>query len=247
MTVLGVASITGVAFGFLIGDAPRRQPVVPHLVKLVSKVDLPGTPTILAVMLAFGLAWLADRAGSAVIIGAFAAGLLLARTPQAREIEHGVTELGNFFVPIFFVSVGAAVDVRVFNPLDPANHPTLMVGGLLIVAAVVGKFAAGYAAPWFKGKKSVIGVGMIPRGEVGLIFAQMGLVERRLRREALQCRDPDGHGHDLPRPAAPAGPLPAEGRGLGSAGAGRYRGTGDGGIGRASCHSRDGLATLIPD
>ena len=51
----------------------------------------------------------------------------------------------------------------------------MLVGGLLIVAAVVGKFAAGYAAPWFKGKKSVIGVGMIPRGEVGLIFAQMGL------------------------------------------------------------------------
>ena len=67
------------------------------------------------------------------------------------------------------------MDIRVFNPIDPANHRTLMIGGLLIVAAVVGKFAAGYAAPWFKGKKAVIGVGMIPRGEVGLIFAQMGL------------------------------------------------------------------------
>ena len=149
--------------------------VVPHLVRLASRIDLPGTTTILAVILAFGLAWLADEAGSAVIIGAFAAGLLLARTPQAHEIEHGVTELGNFFVPLFFVSVGAAVDVRVFNPIDPSNRSTLLVGGLLIVAAVVGKFAAGYAAPWFKGKKSVIGVGMIPRGEVGLIFAQMGL------------------------------------------------------------------------
>ena len=143
--------------------------------RLASRIDLPGTTTILAVILAFGLAWLAEKSGSAVIIGAFAAGLLLAKTPQAREIEHGVTELGNFFVPIFFVSVGAAVDVRVFNPLDPSNHSTLLVGGLLLVAAVVGKFAAGYAAPWFKGKKSVIGVGMIPRGEVGLIFAQMGL------------------------------------------------------------------------
>jgi Kef-type K+ transport system membrane component KefB len=50
------------------------------------------------------------------------------------------------------------------------------VGGLLIVAAIVGKFLAGYAPFWFRGKKAVIGVGMIPRGEVGLIFAQMGLV-----------------------------------------------------------------------
>lgn len=175
VTIQGVATITGVAFGFLIGTLLVGSLLVPRLVRLVSKIDLPGTTTILAVILAFGLAWLADRAGSAVIIGAFAAGLLLAKTPQTHEIEHGVTELGNFFVPLFFVSVGAAVDIRVFNPMDPANHSTLLVGSLLIVVAVAGKFAAGFAAPWFKGKKSVIGVGMIPRGEVGLIFAQMGL------------------------------------------------------------------------
>jgi RNA-directed DNA polymerase len=68
-----------------------------------------------------------------------------------------------------------AVNVQVLNPVDPANRQTLMVGGLLIVAAVVGKFLAGYAPFWFKGNKKAIGVGMIPRGEVGLIFAQMGL------------------------------------------------------------------------
>ena len=73
------------------------------------------------------------------------------------------------------MAVGAAVDVRVLNPVDPANRQTLLVGGLLILAAVVGKFLAGYAPFWFKGNKKVIGVGMIPRGEVGLIFAQMGL------------------------------------------------------------------------
>jgi Na+:H+ antiporter len=175
VTLLGVARITGVAFGFLLVTLVVGSSVVPRLVRLASSVDLPGTVTILAMILAFGLAWLADKAGSAVIIGAFAAGLLLAKTPRAREIEHGVTELGDFFVPLFFVSVGAAVDVRVFNPFDPANRPTLLVGGLLILVAVIGKFAAGYAAPWFQGNKNVIGVGMIPRGEVGLIFAQMGL------------------------------------------------------------------------
>src|SRR6185503_19829042 len=82
---------------------------------------------------------------------------------------------GNFFVPLFFVSVGAAVDIRVFNPLDACNRSSLLIGGLLLIAAVIGKFAAGYAAPWFKGDRRVIGVAMIPRGEVGLIFAQMGL------------------------------------------------------------------------
>jgi Kef-type K+ transport system membrane component KefB len=130
---------------------------------------------MLAVLLALGLAWLAWEVGSALIIGAFAAGLLLGRISHAHEIEQGVTHLGHFFVPLFFVTVGAAVDLRVFNPLNPANRPTLMVGSLLIVAAVVGKFLAGYAPFWFRGKKSVIGAGMIPRGEVGLIFAHMGL------------------------------------------------------------------------
>jgi Kef-type K+ transport system membrane component KefB len=71
--------------------------------------------------------------------------------------------------------VGAAVDLSVLNPLDPANRTTLLIGGLLIVAAVVGKFIAGHAPVWYRGNKNVIGVGMIPRGEVGLIFAQMGL------------------------------------------------------------------------
>src|SRR5208283_475646 len=110
-------------------------------------------------------------AGSAMIIGAFAAGLLLRKTPQARTIEAGIASLGHFFVPIFFVVIGSAVDLRVFNPMDPAHRPTLWIGGLLVVVAVLGKFLAGYAPFWFRGRKLVVGVGMIPRGEVGLIFA----------------------------------------------------------------------------
>ena len=78
-------------------------------------------------------------------------------------------------MPIFFVVVGSAADLGVLNPFDLSNHQTLLVGGLLAVAAVVGKFLAGYAPFWFQGNKRVIGVGMIPRGEVGLIFAQIGL------------------------------------------------------------------------
>jgi Kef-type K+ transport system membrane component KefB len=175
VTVLGVAKTTGIAFGFLAGTLLVGRFVVPPLVGLVGRLDLPGTPTMLAALLAFSLAWLASVVGSALIIGAFAAGLLLRGTPQAHEMERGVAHLGHFFVPLFFVSTGAAVDVRVLNPADPANRPTLLVGGLLIAAAVVGKFLAGYAPFWFPGKKHVIGVGMIPRGEVGLIFAQMGL------------------------------------------------------------------------
>src|SRR5262249_4656599 len=162
-------------FGFLGGTLLVGRLLVPLLVRAVSRIDLPGTSTMLAVMLTFGLAWLASVVGSAMIIGAFAAGLFLRDTPHAHEIERGGAHLGHFFVPIFFVTVGAAVDVRVLNPLEPGNHSTLLIGGLLILVAVIGKFLAGYAPVWFKGNKKVIGVGMIPRGEVGLIFAQTGL------------------------------------------------------------------------
>jgi Kef-type K+ transport system membrane component KefB len=174
-SVAGVAKVTGLAVGFLLAALVVGQWVVPPLVRAAGRVELPGTVTVVALVLAFGLAWAADRVGSAPIIGAFAAGLLLHRSGQVHRIERNIAALSHVLVPLFFVSVGAAVDVRVFNPFDPANHRTLAVGGLLIAVAVATKFAAGYAPVWFKGKKSVIGVGMIPRGEVGLIFAQMGL------------------------------------------------------------------------
>ena len=110
-----------------------------------------------------------------MIIGAFAAGLLVVSAPQAHEIERGITEIGHFFVPLFFVAVGASVDLSALDPFQPASRFALLTGGVLIVVGVAGKLAAGYAPFWFRGNKTVIGVGMVPRGEVGLIFAQMGL------------------------------------------------------------------------
>jgi len=74
------------------------------------------------------------------------------------------------FVPIFFVAVGAAVDVRTFG-----SREVVIVGVALTAVAIVGKFAAGWAPVWVRARKTLIGVGMIPRGEVGLIFAQTGL------------------------------------------------------------------------
>jgi Kef-type K+ transport system membrane component KefB len=175
VSAVGVAKVTGIAFGFLIATIVIGRIVLPPLARLVRRIDHPGTPTIFALMLAFALGWLAHEAGLAPILGAFAAGVLLVGVEEQHEIEQGVTRLGHFFVPLFFVVVGAAVDLRSINPLVAANHRTLLVAGLLAVAAIVGKFVAGYSPFWMKASKPLIGVGMIPRGEVGLIFAQMGL------------------------------------------------------------------------
>ncbi len=171
----GILQTTASALGFLVAALLIGTLVVPLVFRWVRRVELPGTATALALIAAFGLAWLADRCGSAMIIGAFAAGLIVARAPQSHEIERGITAIGHFFVPLFFVAVGAAVDVGALNPLDPSSRQSLFIGLVLIVTGVAGKMAAGYAPFWFHGNKLVVGVGMVPRGEVGLIFAQAGL------------------------------------------------------------------------
>lgn len=170
LTIASVAVTTAIAFGFVIAVLLVGRLVVPPIFDLLSRIGREDTLATMALAFGFIVCYLADVAGSALIIGAFAAGLVLAPTRHAKVIEHGVVRLGMFFVPIFFVAVGAAVDVRAFG--DPQ---VLMVGGALIGVAIIGKVAAGFAPVWFKGKKLVVGVGMMPRGEVGLIFAQMGL------------------------------------------------------------------------
>ncbi len=175
VTLLSVVTTAAIAFGFLAGVMLVGTYLAPWISWAAGGIDLPGTPTILALIAALALAWLAARLGSATILGAFAAGMLLAPLPRAGEIEKGVTALGHFFVPLFFITVGASVDLRSLNPATPDGRWALLVGTVLCLSGILGKLFAGYSPFWFKGNKTVIGVGMIPRGEVGLIFAQMGL------------------------------------------------------------------------
>jgi len=171
VTPMLVGKLTVTAFGFIGAALLVGRFAVPPLFDLLDRhLKGPSLPLI-ALTVAFLVAVLAERVGSALIIGAFTAGLLFAPTRQLHAIEKGVVQIGYFFVPLFFVTVGALVDVRDFS--DPR---VLLIGGVLTLCAVVGKVLAGFAPFWFDGRKLVIGVGMVPRGEVGLIFASMGLV-----------------------------------------------------------------------
>ena len=170
MSGWGIARTALVAIGFVVLAVALGTRVAPPVFRFVARVETEGVLGPIALAFALLLAWLAAEAGSATIIGAFAAGLVLHNTPQRREIEHAVTNLGHFVVPIFFASVGAAVDLRAL-----ASRESLVLGALLVVMGIVGKVAAGYAPLGFKGRKLLVGVAMVPRGEVGLIFAQMGL------------------------------------------------------------------------
>jgi Kef-type K+ transport system membrane component KefB len=167
--------IAVVAFGFLAVALAVGWVGSPVIARLLSLVKRPRTMPLLALLFALALALAAEQAQTGLaLVGAFAAGVMLAKTPQVKAIEQGLAPLDQFFVPIFFVMSGAAVDVRYLNPLDPANALVWQLGGLLLIAAVVGKWLAGYAPFWFRGNKNVIGVGMVPRGEVGLVFAAAG-------------------------------------------------------------------------
>lgn len=163
------------AVGFIAVATLVGRWVVPRLFRLAQRIQLPGTITVFAVILALSMAWLADRCGSAMILGAFGAGLLLSGVPHVHEIERGIAGIGHFLIPVFFVSVGASLDLGALNPMQPEGRFALVAGGVLIVVGIIGKLLAGYAPFWFRGNRTIVGVGMIPRGEVGLIFARIGL------------------------------------------------------------------------
>jgi Kef-type K+ transport system membrane component KefB len=116
----------------------------------------------------------ASLAGSALIIGAFAAGIILSGTNQFDTIEREVRPIASIFTPIFFVSVGSSVNLQLLDPTREGSPGILGVAAAITILAIVGKVAAGWAAPWVRFRRIVVGVGMVPRGEVGLIFADIG-------------------------------------------------------------------------
>ncbi|HUK64128.1 MAG TPA: cation:proton antiporter, partial [Dongiaceae bacterium] len=173
--LLQVTRALAAAVGFLVLAIAAGLLVAPRVFRLIDRARVRGVLLVSAFAFLLLLAALADRAGSALIIGAFAAGIILAGTNQVEAIEHGMKPVADIFTPMFFLSVGAAVDVRAWNPFDPAGRSVLAIGGALFLLAVVGKLASGWAAPWRRFNRWAVGFGMAPRGEVGLIFASLGL------------------------------------------------------------------------
>lgn len=176
ISFLTVGVISLKAFGFLIGSVVLGNLFSRRLFDVVNKMRVRGVLLLSALAFAFIFAYFAKLVGLAPIVGSFAAGLVLANTNQVESIETRLKPVADVFTPIFFIMVGAAVDVRVFNPFHEANLPVLLIAAVLTVVAIVGKVIAGYAVVQKGLNKIAIGVGMIPRGEVGLIFAQFGLI-----------------------------------------------------------------------
>jgi Kef-type K+ transport system membrane component KefB len=174
VTTLGILRVSAVAIGFLVIAVLVGRFAMPRVFDVVVRMRVRFVLLVFAFCFALGLAAAASLAGSALIIGAFAAGIILSGTNQFDTIDREIRPVASIFAPIFFVSVGASVNLRLLDPTREDSAGLLGVAGVLIVLAVLGKIAAGWAAPWVKFRRVVVGVGMIPRGEVGLIFADIG-------------------------------------------------------------------------
>ena len=163
------------ASGFLIGAILLGNVFNKTFVMIVVKLKTRGELVIPAFIFAFVMAYFATAIQLEAILGAFAAGLVLDETDKRKELQKQVIPIADMLVPIFFVTVGAKTDLGVLNPTIPSNREGLIMATFLIAIAILGKVATGFAVfgqPQIN--RLAIGVGMIPRGEVGLVFASVG-------------------------------------------------------------------------
>jgi Kef-type K+ transport system membrane component KefB len=142
---------------------------------VVDRLKAPGEIVVASFLVLCLCCFAATAIGLEAALGAFAAGLILSRSRHTKEIQETLKPLVSLFATIFFVLIGTAMDLSVLDPSNPANRAGLVVAAFLFTVAVLGKLAAGWtfisAVPT---NRLVVGLGMMPRGEVGLIFLGLG-------------------------------------------------------------------------
>jgi len=176
LSMFEVGMIAVKAIVFLVGAFLVGQYVVPHILRGAGRFESRGVLLTISISFCFLLAWAAALVGLAPIVGAFAAGLVLdevhfhsARERKEINLNNLLTPVTSLLVPIFFVLMGLKVDLRSF-----ARVELLGFALALTVAAIIGKQVCSLVVVERGINRLAIGLGMIPRGEVGLIFAGIG-------------------------------------------------------------------------
>jgi Kef-type K+ transport system membrane component KefB len=173
VSIPGVALLAAKAVAFLVAAIMVGIRLAPTIIGWINLMKARGTLIVYSVVFAVTLAALADLIGLATIIGAFAAGLVLATTERREHIEDRIKPVADLLVPVFFVTIGMKVHPAMLNPF--AQNAQLGLAMLLTAVAVASKLAAGLVVYQKGVRRWPVGVGMVPRGEVGLIFAGAGL------------------------------------------------------------------------
>lgn len=168
--------IVAKAVGFVIGALIIGNMLSPMIFRIGSHMHVKGMLLSIALLICFALAYLANLIGLAPIVGAFAAGLILEKVHYTEyrawagsSLEELIEPISTFLVPIFFVRMGMMVDLTTFGHAD-----ILLFAAVMTIVAIIGKQACSLAIFDKSTNRIAIGLGMIPRGEVGLIFAGIG-------------------------------------------------------------------------
>lgn len=175
---MGAVAMTVIkAAVFLIGSLVIGVFISPRMFSVASKLKTQGVLLATALAFCFLLSWLANRIELAPIVGAFAAGLILEKAHyrnlvdrEQHELEELVHPIAALLVPVFFVLMGMRTDLASFG-----QKGVLTLAAALTIAAIIGKQACSLGVLGKGIDRLSVGVGMIPRGEVGLIFANIGL------------------------------------------------------------------------
>jgi len=176
LSVMDIVLIALKSLLFFVGAIVIGYFLMPRLLQGAGRLETRGVLLTFAIAVCLTLAWAAGEVGLAPIVGAFAAGLVLDEVhyrPKGGRTERDLHDLlqpvSTVLVPIFFVLMGLKVDLRLFTRLD-----ILGFAATLTIAAIIGKQVCGLAVLERGVNRVAVGLGMIPRGEVGLIFAGIG-------------------------------------------------------------------------
>ncbi len=160
---------------FLIGAILVGRLLNPYFVALINKMQTRGELLLTSLVFAFILSYIGGVIRLEAILGSFAAGLVLAETEKQEDLQKQLSPIADMLVPIFFVTVGAKTDIGVLNPTNPTNQEGLVLAIFLILVAIIGKVITGLTVFGKPGiNRLAVGIGMIPRGEVGLVFVSVG-------------------------------------------------------------------------
>jgi Kef-type K+ transport system membrane component KefB len=173
----GITKAIAISIAFLVAAVLIGIRFAPVLTESAQRLKTRGVLVSIAFLFCLALAYGAEKIGLAEIVGAFAAGLILASSADRVKIQDQIKPVADIFIPVFFVFVGLRVDVRSLVPSRPEDLPMLILGLVLVVLAILGKLASGLGVVRSTASRLAVGVGMVPRGEVGLIFASIGLRE----------------------------------------------------------------------
>ena len=170
-----IVKLVAAAAIFVVAAIGLSRTAAPGFDWLIDQLKAPGEVLVASFVILALSCFAATALGLEAALGAFAAGLILSSSKHNKAIQASVLPIVTLFATIFFVLVGAGMDLSVINPSDPTSRSALVMAGFLVVVAIFGKVVAGWG---FISKQPtnrlVVGLGMMPRGEVGLIFLGLG-------------------------------------------------------------------------